>query len=93
MCKENTLAKKVKPLDLSLGTKLQLDALTFSPVCNRGFPSGSMVRSLPSKAGDLGSIPGPGRSPGGGNGNPLQYSCLGKSIDRGACRVTKELDT
>ena len=93
MCKENTLAKKVKPLDLSLGTKLQLDALTFSPVCNRGFPGGSMVRNLPAKAGDFGSIPAPGRSPGGGNGNPLQYSCLGKSMDRGACRITEELDT
>ena len=35
-------------------------------------------------AGDLGSIPGLGRSPGGGNGNPLQYSCLGDPMDRGA---------
>ena len=34
--------------------------------------------------GDLGSIPGSGRSPGGGNGNPLQYSCLKNSMDRGA---------
>ena len=38
--------------------------------------------------GDLGSIPGLGRSPGKGNGNPLQYSCLGNSMDRGTWRVT-----
>ena len=36
------------------------------------------------KAGDMGSIPGSGRSPGEGNGNPLQYSCLGNPMDRGA---------
>ena len=36
------------------------------------------------KAGDSGSIPGSVRSPGGGNGNPLQYSCLGNPMDRGA---------
>ena len=39
-------------------------------------------------AGDLGSISGSGRFPGGGNGNPLQYSCLGKLMDRGAWQVT-----
>ena len=39
-------------------------------------------------AGDVGSIPGSGRSPGEGNGNPLQYSCLEKSMDRGAWRAT-----
>ena len=43
---------------------------------------------------DAGSTPGLGRSPGEGNGNPLQYSCLGNPMDRGAWRgtVTKELD-
>ena len=46
---------------------------------------------------DAGSIPGSGRSPGEGNGNPLQYSCLGNPMDRGTCwstvhGVTKELD-
>ena len=40
------------------------------------------------ESGDLGSIPGPGRSPGRGNGNPLQYSCLENSMDRGAWRAT-----
>ena len=41
----------------------------------KGFP-GDSVKNLPANAGDPGSIPGPERSPGGGNGNPLQYSCL-----------------
>ena len=40
-----------------------------------------------SQAGDAGSIPGLGRSPGEENGNPLQYSCLGSPMDRGACRL------
>ena len=41
-----------------------------------GFPGGSAVNNLPADAGDVGSIPGSGRFPGEGNGNPLQYSCL-----------------
>ena len=41
-----------------------------------------MVKNLPVSTGDLGSIPGSRRFPGGGNGNPLQYSCLGSSMDR-----------
>ena len=56
-----------------------------------------MVKNPPPNAGDLGSIPGLGRSPGGGNGNPLEYSCLANPMDRGAWWVTvhgvaKELD-
>ena len=47
------------------------------------FPGGSVVKNPPTSAGDVGSIPGPGRSPGGGNGNLLQYSCLGNPMDRG----------
>ena len=50
-----------------------------------------VVKNPPADAGDMGdtsSIPGSGRSPGGGNGNPLQYSCLGNSMDRGAWRAT-----
>jgi hypothetical protein len=46
-----------------------------------------MVKNLPASAGDargMGSIPGSGRSPGVGNGNPLQYSCLENPVDRGA---------
>ena len=52
------------------------------------FPGGSVVKNLPVNAGDVGLIPGLGRSPGEGNGNPLQYSCLGNSMDRGAWRAT-----
>ena len=48
------------------------------------FPGGSEVKNLPVNAGDTGSIPGPGRSPGEGNGTPLQYSRLGNPMDRGA---------
>ena len=47
-----------------------------------------MIKNLPANAEEKGSIPGLGRSPGKGNGNPLQYSCLGKSMDRGAWRAT-----
>ena len=43
-----------------------------------------MVKNVPAEAGDLGLIPGPGRSPGGGHGNPLQNSCLENLTDRGA---------
>ena len=43
-----------------------------------------MAKSPPANAGDVGSVPGSGRSPGGGHGNPLQYSCLENSNDRGA---------
>ena len=60
-----------------------------------------MVKNLPANAGDTGdagSIPGSTRSPGGGNGNPLQYSCLENFMDRGAWQatvhwVTKSQDT
>ena len=48
----------------------------------------SAAKSLPANAGDASSIPGQGRSPGGGMGNPLQYSCLGNPMDRGAWRAT-----
>ena len=48
-----------------------------------GFPGSSVVKNPPANTGDLGSISGLGRSPGGGNGNPLQYSCLGNRMDRG----------
>ena len=52
---------------------------------------GSLVKNLLTNVGDArdtGSIPGPGRSPGGGNGNPFQYSCLGNTMDRGAWWAT-----
>ena len=53
-----------------------------------GFPGGSVVMNLPANAGDVGSIPGSGRSPGEGDGNPLQYSCLGNLRDKGAWWAT-----
>ena len=52
------------------------------------FPGGSDGKESACNAGDLGLIPGLGRSPGGGNGHPLQYSCLEKSMDRGAWQAT-----
>ena len=69
--------------------------LTISKMC---FPGGSEVKASACNAGDLGLIPGSGRFPGEGDGNPLWYSCLGNSMDRGdwwttVHGVTKELDT
>ena len=64
-----------------------------------GFPGGSDGKESTCNVGDLGSIPKLGRSSGGGHGNPLQYSCLENSMDRGAWWATKspwgckELDT
>ena len=63
-----------------------------------GFPVGSDDKESTCNAGDLGSIPQLGRSPGEGHGNPLQYSCLEKPMERGARQATspqdhKELDT
>ena len=52
--------------------------------CRRGFPGSSVVKNPPANAGDVGSVLGLGRSPGEGNGNPLQYSCLENSKDGGA---------
>ena len=49
-----------------------------------GFPGGLEDKASAHNAGDLGSIPGYGRSPGEGNGNPLQYSCLENPMDGGA---------
>ena len=64
-----------------------------------GFPGGSEVKASAWNAGNLGLIPGSGRSPGEGNGTPLQYSCLENPMDGGAWWATysprgrKELDT
>ena len=52
------------------------------------FPDDSMVKNPPASAGDADSIPGSGISPGEGNGNPLQYSCLENPMDRGGWWVT-----
>ena len=63
-----------------------------------GFLGGSVAKNTPAKAGDMGLIPGSGRSPGEGNGNTFQYSCLGNPMERGAWwatvhGVTKESGT
>ena len=55
-----------------------------------GFPGGSEGKASACNAGDLGSIPGPGRSPGEGNGNLLQYSCLENPMDRAISIVNGE---
>ena len=70
-----------------------LDVITTDLAFNhiaQGFPGGSVVKNLPAKAGDVGvtdSIPVSGRSPGEGNGSPLQYSCLENCVGRGAWQV------
>ena len=76
--------------------------MTFETISwsDSGFPGGAVVKNPLANAGDtgdMGSVPGSGRSSGGGNGNPLQYSCPGNPMDRGAWqaashRVTKESD-
>ena len=58
-----------------------------------GFPGGTVVKNPPANAGDASLIPGSGRSPGEGNGNPLQYSCLENSMDKGAWWATVHVAT
>ena len=53
-----------------------------------GFPHSSVGKESACNAGDLGSIPGLGKSPGEGNGNQHQYTCLENPMDRGACQAT-----
>ena len=72
-----------------------LVAYTVPHAASRRFPSGSVVNDPAATAGDLGSISGSGRHPGKGNGNPHQYPCLEKLMDRGVwwvqCRGRTEL--
>ena len=73
----------------SLNTEKKHNVLVIIMI-NKGFPGGSVGKNLPASAGDTidsGSIPGSGRSPGEGNGNPRQHSCLGNPMDRGAWRA------
>ena len=77
--------------DLSLipgsGRPLEKRMATLSSILS--FLGGSMVKNPPTgAAGDTGSIPGSGRSPGSRNGDPFQYSCLGNPTDRGAWQAT-----
>ena len=61
-----------------------INAYTYINVSvSNGFPGGSVVKNPPANAGDLGLIPGLGRSPGDGNANTLQYSCLTNPMKRG----------
>ena len=67
--------------------------MTFETISwsDSGFPGGAVVKNPLANAGDtgdMGSVPGSGRSSGGGNGNPLQYSCPGNPMDRGPLRGT-----
>ena len=57
------------------------------PSYSLGFFDGLVVKNLPANAGETGSIPSPGRSPGEGHGNPFHYSCLGNSMNRGDCQA------
>ena len=73
----------------------QMDSLNLSGICKpyiyTVFPGGSVVKHPPANAGDtgdMGLIPGLGRSSGGGSGNPLQYSCLENPMDGGAWWAT-----
>ena len=64
------------------------EAQSTPPVCTNGNSVGSVVKNPLASAGDLGSIPGLGRSPGVGDSNPLQYSCLGNPMNRGDWQTT-----
>ena len=81
MCKENC------PVIHSSSSFLPPLVLNLSVICWMGFPGGLVVKNPPVGAGDSDLIPGSGRSPGEGNGNRLQYSCLGYPMERGACRL------
>ena len=67
---------------------LRVGSICLSLAFHWGFPGGSDDKESACNAGDLGLIPGLVRSPGGGNGNPLQYPCLEKPTDRGAWWAT-----
>ena len=75
---------------MKLYTLVSIAAVVFyNPTSRaRGFPRSSVGKESACNAGDLGLIPGLGRSPGEGNGNPLQYSCLENRMDKGAWRAT-----
>ena len=83
---KHTLSNTILRLSQTIITVLNL---TDCSLCHPlGFPHSSVGKSSACNAGDLGSFLGLGRSPGEGNGNPLQYSCLENPMDRGAWRAT-----
>ena len=71
-------------ISLSLGKKALLTLQKNPLYTTLGFPGGSVVKNTPTNGEDAGLIPESGGSPGEGNGHPLQYSCLGNPMDRGA---------
>ena len=83
----SSLAKTLGEISIPKMQCSWLDILAKARV-TEGFPGGSEVKVSACNSGDLGSIPGSGRSPGKGNGNPLQYSCLENSMDRGGWWAT-----
>ena len=83
-----TISRQISPTFLTILLAIQLLSAFLPCGCvYQGLPDDSVVKSPRVSAGDtrdVGSIPGFRRSPGGGNGNPLQYSCLKNPMDRGA---------
>ena len=75
---------KIAAIPLESNLPESLLSIVFARNRDQGFPGGSVLKNPPASAGDAGLIPGLGRSPGGGNGNPLQHSCLENPMDRGA---------
>ena len=78
---------------LNFATALEVGTIVIIPILyvtqpETGSPGGSVVKNLPANAGDSDWIPGLGRSPRGGNGSPLQYSCLENPTNRGTWRAT-----
>ena len=76
------MSKTVQPMFSS--KSFIVSGLIFRSLIHFEFPGGSDGKASAHNAGDLGLIPGSGRSPGEGNGNPLQYSCLENPMDGGA---------
>ena len=76
------------PTDISINLSLYILLFDSCYKLYRGFPGGSEVKASACNAGDLGSISASGRSPGEGNGNPLQFSCLENPMDGGAWWAT-----
>ena len=70
------------------GWQHRLEGVKLESEPDQGFSGGLSVKNLPTDAGDAGSIPASGRSPGEGNGNPLRYSWLENSKDRGAWQAS-----
>ena len=73
---------------VTIKSKIRMATLFLISTKEMGFPGGSDDRESACNAGDLGSIPGSGRSPGEGNDNPLQYSYLENSVNRGVWQAT-----